>query len=102
MGRKMMSKEYKKTKQRVWNQKYLSNPGALARAREGNRLRSQERRRGEWVTYLGPRALLANTATQTQIMRCVSGDEDEEDEEDEKQCSEIGKLATSALKQSEE
>jgi hypothetical protein len=82
MGRKPTSKEHKKAKQREWNRKYLFNPNALARAREGNRLRMQERRRRERQTSVGRQASLADTVSQAESMPCV-GEEKEEDAEDE-------------------
>ena len=85
MGRKAMSEKHKKTKQRERNQKYLSNGDALARAREGNRVRSLERRRGERMTSVGRRRLAVDSVIQADIIRRVS--EEEEEEEEGEQCS---------------
>ena len=76
MGRKAMPHEYKKTKQREREQKYLSNPDVLTRTRERNRLRMQEGRRRERLTSIGRRGLLADMATQAEIMRDVNEEEE--------------------------
>src|SRR5215471_16528471 len=47
MGRKAISNDHKKSKQKERKQKYLSNPNALIRTRKSNRLQMQERRRRE-------------------------------------------------------
>jgi hypothetical protein len=80
MGRKAMPHEYKKTKQRERDQKYLSNPDTLDRKRESNRLQMQETRRRERLTSIGSRAFLADMTTQAETMRCVNEEEEEEEE----------------------
>jgi hypothetical protein len=87
MGRKAMSNKHKLAKQRERQQKYLSNDDALARTRDSNRLRIQERRRREQQAWTLP----IDMATRAEIMRYISEDEDEneEDEEDENQCSDL-------------
>jgi hypothetical protein len=83
MGRKTISKDYKKMKKWGWNQKYLSNPDVLTRTRESNRLKMQERRRRERMTSVDPRISLINTRTRAETMRHINGEEEEEEEEEE-------------------
>jgi hypothetical protein len=88
MGRKAISKKHKLAKQRERQRKYLSNDDALARTREGNRFRIQERRRREQQASLGPQTLPGGMATRAEIMRYVNEEE-------------IDELATSARKENE-
>ena len=77
MGRKASTKEQKQVKKRQWNQKYVSDPSKLAKKRENDRLKQQERRQRARLASL---TLLADIAAQAPIIIIESDNEESEDD----------------------
>lgn len=69
MGRRALTREEKEVRRQWKKQRYLSNPDALARKREIDRVNKQENRRR---ARLDPLALLADVATQAQRLQHIN------------------------------
>jgi hypothetical protein len=80
MPRKPLSKEERKIKRQKEYQRRISNPEALEKKREGDRLRKRLKKQQNQLLRRDPLALLADVAAQKEILSEVNEEEEEEEE----------------------
>lgn len=78
MGRRTLTKEHKQIKKREWNRKFISDPEKLAKKRERDRVQKRERSRQARIVGRNPLGLLANAATQVQMLTEINIQDKEE------------------------
>jgi hypothetical protein len=81
MPRQALSKEERKIKEQEKYQKRISNPEALEKKRERDRLRKRLKKQQNQLLRRDPLALLADVAAQNEILNEVNEEEEEEEEE---------------------
>jgi hypothetical protein len=80
MPRNALSKEERKIKEQEKYRKRISNPEALEKKRERDRLRKRLKKKQNQLIRRDPLALLADVAAQREILNEVNEEEEEEEE----------------------